>query len=120
MVQDTAWAVETYAAEVDLMLLYHGSKTEWQHVNLKALVDAQHETLSEQCRAAIAELEADDEEHRMKYTSTPLTSLFAATDYWTPKVALAVHGSERIEFGLGGLQTVEDCPSTFSGSIGRA
>src|SRR5207247_6796984 len=38
-----------------LMLLYHGGKTEWQHVDLKALIEAQHETLAVQCRLAIAE-----------------------------------------------------------------
>ncbi len=87
-----------------LMLRYHDGRTEWRYVNLKKLIEGQHEALVEQCLASIAELEVDDEEHRMKYVSTPLTSLFAACDYWTPKVALAVHGSEPSELGLGGCR----------------
>ena len=96
-----------------LMVLHHDGGTEWQYVNLKELIEAQHEALTEECRKAIEELEAEDEEHRMKYVSTPLTSVFAATDYWTPKVALAVHGSEPTGMGLGGLQTAEEALQRF-------
>ena len=53
-----------------LMLRRHNGNTEWQHVSLKALIEAQHETLAEQCRMAIIELKSDDEEHRMKYVCT--------------------------------------------------
>jgi hypothetical protein len=100
-----------------LMLRYDDGRTEWRHVDLKALVEAQHEALTEQYRLSIAELEADDEEHRMKYVSTPLTSLFRACDYWTPKVALAVYGSEPTGMGLGGLQTVEDALQAFRAAL---
>ena len=96
-----------------LILRRHDGKTEWQRVSLKALIEGQHEALAEQCRMAITELKADDEEHRMKYVSTPLTSIFKACDYWTPKVALAVYDSEPSELGLGGLQTVEDALQRF-------
>ena len=96
-----------------LILRRHDGKTEWQHVSLKALIEGQHETLAEQCRMAITELKADDEEHRMKYVSTPLTSIFKTCDYWTPKVALAVYDSEPSGLGLGGLQTVEDALQRF-------
>ena len=96
-----------------LMVRRHDGRTEWQHVSLKALIEGQHETLAEQGRLAIAELEADDEEHRMKYRSTQLTSIFAACDYRTQKVVLAVHGSEPCELGLGGLQTVEEALQRF-------
>ena len=99
------------------MLRHHHGTIEWQHVSLKALIEAQHETLAEQCRMAIAELKADDEEHRMKYVSTPLTSIFRACDYWTPKVALAVYDSEPSEVGLGGLQTVEDALQRFRAGL---
>ena len=99
------------------MLRHHDGKTEFQHVSLTALIEAQHDTLAEQCRIAVAELEADDEEHRMKYVSTPLTSIFRTCDYWTPKVALAVHGSEPSELGLGGLQTVEDALQHFRAAL---
>jgi hypothetical protein len=95
------------------MVLHHEGKTEWQHVSLKAQIEAQHAALGEQCRVAVAELETDDEDHRMKYQSTQLMSIFAACDYWTPKVALAVYGSEPPELGLGGLQTVEDALTRF-------
>ena len=44
-----------------LMLRHHDGTIEWQHVSLKALIEAQHETLAEQCRMAIAELKADGE-----------------------------------------------------------
>ena len=96
-----------------LMLRHHDGRIERQHVNLKSLIEAQHETLAEQCRMAIAELKAADEEHRMKYVSTPLTSIFSACNYWTPKAALAVYDSEPSEVGLGGLQTVEDALQRF-------
>ncbi len=95
------------------MLRRHDGKTKWQHVSLKALIEGQHETLAEQCRMAITELKADDEEHRMKYVSTPLTSIFKACHYWTPKVSLAIYDSEPKELGLGGLQTVEDALQRF-------
>ena len=36
---------------------------------------------------------------------------------WTPKVALAVHGSEPSELGLGGLQTVEDALQRFRAAL---
>ena len=71
------------------------------------------QVVAEQCRMAITELKTDDEEHRMKYVSTPLTSIFKACDYWTPKVALAVYDSEPSELVLGGLQTVEDALQRF-------
>ena len=100
-----------------LILRRHDGKIEWQHVSLKALIEAQHETLAEQCRMAIVELKADDEEHRMKYVSTPLTSIFKACDYWTPKVALAVYDSEPSELGLGGLQTVDDALQCFRAAL---
>jgi hypothetical protein len=100
-----------------LMLRYDDGRTEWQHVNLKALIERQHEALTEECRVAISELEADDEEHRMKYVSTQLTSLFAACDYWTPKVALAVYGSEPGELGLGGLDTVDEALKRFRAAL---
>ena len=100
-----------------LMLEHHDGTVEWQHVNLKALIEAQHETLAEQYRMAIAELKAADEEHRMKYVSTPLTSLFRDCDYWTSKVALAVYGSEPSELGLGGLQTVEAALQRFRAAL---
>ena len=103
-----------------LILRRHDGKTEWQHISLKALIEGQHKTLAEQCRMAITELKADDEEHRMKYVSTPLTSIFKACDYWTPKVALAVYDSEPSELGLGGLQTVEDALQRFPDSTDRA
>ena len=95
------------------MVLHHDGETEWQHVSLRTLVEAQHEALGEQCHVAVSELETADEDHRMKYRSTQLMSIFAACDYWTPKVALAVHGSEPRELGLGGLQTVEDALKRF-------
>jgi hypothetical protein len=100
-----------------LMMRYEDGKTEWQHVGLKALIEAQHEALAEQFRVAIAELEDDDEEHRMKYVSSPLTSLFAYCDYWTPKVALAVYGSEPSEFGLAGLKTIEEALQRFRAAV---
>jgi hypothetical protein len=96
-----------------LMVLHHDGKTEWQHVSLKTLIGAQHAALGEQCRVAVTELETDDEDHRMKYRSTQLMSIFAACDYWTPKVALAVYGSEPRELGLGGLETVENALNRF-------
>ncbi len=96
-----------------LMVVHHDGTTEWQHVSLKALIEAQHAALAEQCRVAVAELEADDEDHPMKYQSSQLRSIFAACDYWTPKVALAVYGSEPHEVGLGGLKTVEDALRRF-------
>ena len=96
-----------------LMVVHHDGSTEWQHVSLKALIEAQHAALSEQCRVAVAELEADDEAHRMKYQSNQMRSIFAACDYWTPKIALAVHGSEPDQFGVGGLKTVEDALGRF-------
>ena len=40
-------------------------------------------------------------------------SIFAGCDYWTPKVALAVYGSEPRELGLGGLQTLKTHLSAF-------
>jgi hypothetical protein len=100
-----------------LMLRYDDGRTEWQHASLKALIEAQHDTLAEECRLAIKELEADDEEHRMKYVSTPLTALFAACDYWTPKIALAVHTSEPTELGIGGLDTVDEALHRFRAAL---
>jgi hypothetical protein len=96
-----------------LMVAHHDGKTEWQHLNLTALIEAQHDALGEQCRVAVSELETADEDHRMRYRSTQLMSIFSACDYWTPKVALAVHGSEPREMGLSGLQTVEDALQHF-------
>jgi hypothetical protein len=96
-----------------LMVLHHDGETEWQHVSLKTLIEAQHAALGEQCHVAVTELQTDDEDHRMKYRSTQLMSIFAACDYWTPKVALVVYGSEPRELGLGGLQTVEDALKRF-------
>jgi hypothetical protein len=49
----------------------------------------------------------------MKYQSSQLRSIFTACDYWTPKVALAVYGSEPHELGLGGLKTAEDALRRF-------
>jgi hypothetical protein len=95
------------------MVLHHDGRTEWQHVSLKTLIERQHAALGGQCRVAGAELETDDEDHRMKYRSDQLMSIFEACDYWTPKVALAVYGSEPRELGLGGLQTVEDALKRF-------
>jgi hypothetical protein len=100
-----------------LMLRHEDGRTEWRHVDLKALIEAQHQAIAEQCRLAIAELEAHDEEHRMKYVSTPLASLFAACDYWTPKVALAVYGSEPPELGIGGLNTVDEALQSFRAAL---
>jgi hypothetical protein len=96
-----------------LMVLHHGGHTEWQYVNLKDLIEAQHKALGEQCRTAVAELEGADEDHRMKYRPMQLASIFSACDYWTPKIALAVYGSEPREFGLSGLQTVEEALRRF-------
>jgi hypothetical protein len=96
-----------------LMVLHHDGQVEWQHVSLKTLIEDQHNSLGDQCRAAISELEADDEDHRMKFQASQLRSIFSACDYWTPKVALAVYGSEPPGLGLGGLQTVEDALRRF-------
>lgn len=95
------------------MVLHHDGEIEWHQVSLKTLVEAQQGALREQFVAAIAELGAADADHRMKYRSNQLMSIFAASDYWTPKVALAVHGSEPCELGLGGLQWVEDALRRF-------
>jgi hypothetical protein len=59
-----------------------------------------HLALGEQCRVAVAELESDDEQHRMKYRSTQLMLIFAACHYRT----LAVYGSEPRAVELGGLR----------------
>ena len=100
-----------------LILRFHGGKTEWRYVDLKALIESQHVALSQQCQVAIAELEADDEEHRMKFVSTSMTSIFSACDYWTPKVGLAVYGSEPSELGLSGLKTTEEALQRFHGAL---
>ena len=100
-----------------LMLHYHDGTVERRHISLKALIEAQHETLAEQCRKAIAGLKAADEEHRMKYVSAPLTSIFKARDDWMSKVALAVYDSERCEVGLRGLQAAEDALQRFRAGL---
>ena len=53
----------------------------------------------------------------MKYVSTPLTSIFKACEYWTPKVALAVYDSEPSQLGLGGLQKVEEALQCFRAAL---
>lgn len=99
-----------------LMILHEDGRTQWEHVDLRRLIEEQQRALGTHLGMAIAELNDEDERHRMEYASKPLTKLFT-TGTWNSKVVLAVHGSEPAELGLGGLATVEESLSSFKAAL---